>query len=185
MAPSAFAGQTGASGAHVTPLKLKVNVDHSSFGAGRRANMRQDVHGEFRGGADHTCGNGSAGATPAASTPNRGAPSSAFQMTAVKVAGHTDNFHGTCPASDMAFRWEIAADCSAAAVVGFMQESRAIREETVTIAGPGTKVAPAGRSTWAPPGGHYRSWIGLEVLSPNKMTAGHEAYSIQCAPRAM
>jgi hypothetical protein len=35
------------------------------------------------------------------------------------------------------------------------------------------------------PGGHYRSWIGLEVLSPNKMTAGHEAYSIQCAPRAM
>jgi hypothetical protein len=25
------------------------------------------------------------------------------------------------------------------------------------------------------PGGHYRSWIGLEVPSPNKMTAGHEA----------
>jgi hypothetical protein len=34
------------------------------------------------------------------------------------------------------------------------------------------------------PGGHYRSWIGLEVLSPNKTTAGHEAYSIQCAPCA-
>ena len=158
--------------------------------------MRPDIHGEFRVGADHTCGNGSAtaspilavsanpaGATPAASTSNRGAPSSAFQMTAVKMAGHTGNFNGTCPTSDMAFCWEIAADGRAAAVVGFMQESRAIREETVTIAGPGTKVAPAGRLTWAPPGGHYRSWIGLEVLSPNKMTAGHEAYSIQCAPR--
>jgi hypothetical protein len=33
-------------------------------------------------------------------------------------------------------------------------------------------------------GGHHQGWIGLEVLSPNKMTAGHEAYSIECAPRA-
>jgi hypothetical protein len=179
MAPSAFAGQTGASGAHTTPVRLKVNGDHSSFGAGRGANMRQDIHGEFRVGADHTCGNGSAtaspipavsanpaGATQAASTPNRGAPSSAFQITAVNVAGHTDNFNGTCPTSDMAFRWEIAADGSAAAVVGFMQESRAIREETVTIAGPGTKVAPAGRLTWAPPAATIGAGLGWRCLRP-------------------
>jgi hypothetical protein len=261
MAVSAFAGQAGADGPHVTSVKLKVAVDRSSncklalsasigasamgtiwyrfagpagvtfdfgdedtktlafdtsFGAGRGTNMRQDIHGEFRVEAamvdasgkhgsvvsdtvraDYTCGNGSAIASPlpagsaskadpvpTPSTQSGPTGNSAFQVTAVKIAGHTENFNGACPTNDMAFRWEVSANGSGAAVVRFMQESRPIREETVAFAAAGTKVVTYRATGMGAPGGHYQGWIGLQVLSPNKMTAGHEAYTMQCAPRA-
>ena len=147
--------------------------------------------------ADYTCGNGSAIASPlpaasasqAAPTPMPSKPSGqtgnpSFQVTAVKVASHTENFNGACPTNDMVFRWTIAANGRGSSVVRFMQGSRPIREETVTFTGPGTSVVTYRASDMGEPGGHYKGWIGLEVLSPNKLTADHEAYTMQCAPRA-
>lgn len=261
MGTCVFAQQAHSPGAHVTSVKLKVNVDHSAncklslsasigtselgtvwyrfsgpagitfdfggegtktlefdkfFGAGKGANMTADIHGVLRVeagmvdssgkhgaalsdsvSADYTCGNGSAiarpipplsasqpAAPPASPTQNRPATSGAFQVTAVKVGDYTANFNGSCPTNDMAFRWELTANGGGTAVVRFMQESRPIREETVIFTGPGTKVATYRASSMGAPGGHYRGWIGLDVLSPNPMNAGHEAYALQYAPRA-
>jgi hypothetical protein len=147
--------------------------------------------------ADYTCGNGSAiaspipplsvsqsTAAPASSTQSRPAATQAFQVTAVKVGDFTANYNGSCPTNDMAFRWELTANGSGSAVVRLMQESRLIREETVTFAAPGTSVVTYKAPNMGAPGGHYQGWIGLAVLSPNVMVAGHEAYTLQCAPRA-
>ena len=188
----------------------------TSLGAGKGANMREDIHGEFRvdaamvdargkhgpvvsdtGRAVYTCGNGSAvasalpaaSASPAVAAPAPPAPtgtsgSPAFRVTAVKAGAYTENYNGTCPTNDMVFRWDVSATGSGSAVVRLMQESRPIREETVVFAAAGTKTVTYRAADMGAPGGHYQGWIGLAVISPNPMIAGHEAYTIQCAPRA-
>jgi hypothetical protein len=261
MGTCVFAQQAGSPAAHVTSVKLRVNVDHSAncklslsasiaaselgtiwyrysgpagttfdfgdegtktlefdrfFGDGRGAKMAADIHGVLRveagmvdasgkhGAAlsdsvpaDYTCGNGStiaspipplstsqSPAAPAPSTQNRPAASPGFQVMAVKAGNYTAKFKGSCPTNDMTFRWELTANGSGSAVVRLMQESRLIREETVTFSGPGTKVVTYRAPNMGAPGGHYQGWIGLAVLSPKVMVAGHEAYTLQCAPRA-
>ena len=188
----------------------------TSFGAGKGANMRQDIHGEFRveaaivgpdgkhgpvvsgaAPANYTCGGGSsvaspiaAGAssqtaqTPAQSAQGGAAGSPGFQVTAVKIPDHIEAFNGNCPTNDMVFRWEVTANGSGSAVVRFTQETRPIREETVSFAASGSKIVTYQASHMGAPGGHYQGWIGLEVLSPNKLAAVREAYTMQCAPRA-
>jgi hypothetical protein len=65
-----------------------------------------------------------------------------------------------------------------------VRPSRLIREETVTFTGPRTKSAIYRASNMGAPRGHYQGWTGLDVFSPNPMTAGHEAYTLQCVPGA-
>jgi hypothetical protein len=100
------------------------------------------------------------------------------------VADHTENYGGACPTNDMAFSWVLTANGSGNAVYRFMQESRPIREETVSFAGAGTKTVTYHAAKMGAPNGHYQGWIGLEVLAPNKVVAGHEAYTMKCAPPA-
>jgi hypothetical protein len=188
----------------------------TSFGAGRGANMSQDVHGDFRVDAamvdasgkhgpvvsdavraDYTCGNGSAIASPIAAvamkpaaaepvpaTQSRPVASAGFQITAVKVGDYTADHNGSCPTNDMVFRWAVSANGAGSAVVRFLQQTRPIRKETVVFAAAGTKVVTYRASDMGEPGGHYRGAIGLEVVSPNPVSGGHEPYTIECAPRA-
>ena len=181
--------------------------DDTWFGLGRSATMSQDIKGEFRvvaamvgpGGkhgpamsatapANYTCGGGSAVASPvAAGAESQGTQIATekpgFQVTAVKVVEYSEKFYGACPTNDMVFRWEVSASGSGKAVVRFTQQGRPIREAQVSFAGPGSKVVTYRASDMGAPGGHYQGWIGLQVLSPNQMAGGHEAYTIQCAPR--
>ena len=122
-------------------------------------------------------------APPRASEPPR-TNISGFQVTGVKAAEHTENYTASCPTEDMAFRWALTANGPGTATIRFTQETRTIRDETVEFSGPETKVVTYRATKMGAPGGHYRGWIGLEVLSPNQLSGEHEAYTMECAPRS-
>ena len=110
--------------------------------------------------------------------------SAGFKVTGVKVANFTNNYNGPCPTNDMTFQWQVTATGKGTARIRFMQQTRLIREEAVTFTGPSTRTVTYRAQDMGNPGGRYNGWIGLDVIAPNKLSAEHAAYTMQCDPQA-